>query len=470
MSHFTTLCFLSLHSNFIAMQINRDLLTKYNAKLPRYTSYPPANYFTKQFTQDHYLMSVEDSNFQHPKAISLYFHIPFCPKICFYCGCNAYQMEKKDTIDAYVSALLTEVDLVAARIDFNRLVTQVHFGGGTPNAVGLTYIKRIMEHVHRKFDFVDNAEIAMECNPAYLTENYVDGLHELGFNRISLGIQDFDTKVTDAVNRESSKLPVQDLVHILKGRDFKVNLDFIYGLPFQTKASFSESILQAVKIRPDRLVTFSYAHVPWAKKNQEKMEQFELPNPELKTDMFEAALNITKDAGYEFVGLDHFTLPEDELTIAVNERKLHRNFQGYCTRETTGQVYAFGVTGISQLNKAYSQNTYSIKEYIESLKNYELPVTKGYLLSADEMLIRDAINEIMCNRAMTWSNLQNHKNAKERLILNNELLLQLQDDDLIEQNKEGIFVTEQGRFFLRNIASAFDANLDVGSKKFSSTV
>lgn len=452
------------------MQINRELLSKYNAKLPRYTSYPPANYFTKQFTADHYLMAVEDSNYQYPKAISLYFHMPFCPKICFYCGCNAYEMEKKDTIDAYVSALLAEVDLVASRIDFERVVKQVHFGGGTPNAVSIKYITRIMEHIHRKFDFDEKAEIAMECNPAYLNKDYINQLAQLGFNRISLGIQDFDSKVTDAVNRESSKLPVEELVSYLRDKEIKVNLDFIYGLPFQTKESFADSIQKAVDIRPERLVTFSYAHVPWAKKNQEKMEQYDLPEPEEKITMFEKALEITSNNGYNFVGLDHFTLPEDELSIALNDRKLHRNFQGYCTRETTGQVYAFGVTAISQLNKAYSQNTYSIKEYIASLKKYELPVIKGYLISDDERLIRDAINEIMCNGALIWDNLSFHKNARERLILNTELLNQLEDDNLIEQTNQGIFVTQQGRFFLRNIASAFDANLETGGKKFSSTI
>lgn len=458
------------------MLIPRDLLEKYNTAVPRYTSYPPANFF-EQDHQDIDLAGIlEKSNNNPTRNISIYLHIQFCPKLCLYCGCNTSITRNRDKINEYVSALKKEIELVAKHIDKGRKVTQVHWGGGTPNYLESFQISDIMNLLRKHFTFNAGAEIAIECNPAYLDHSYIDTLKREGFNRFSLGIQDFKEKVLDTVNRDPSALPVKELSdYIRKDGKAAVNLDFIYGLPYQDEVSFKTTIRKAIEINPDRLVTFSYAHVPWFKTSQQQLEKHGLPSAEKKLRLFEGAFEELTNAGYEAIGLDHFAKPDDELTVALNNKKLHRNFQGYCTRETTGQVYAFGTSAISQLDDAYIQNTKGVKEYVSKMNQNNFAHDKVYLVTEEEQVLREVINEIMCNRVLPWKTIESRTGKpsdeiKKLTAINDEKLQQFLDDGLVFLDGDHLTVTSKGRFFIRNIAAAYDPLVENTDKKFSKSI
>lgn len=471
------LFFLFLLVNLKVMQIANDLLQKYNVPVPRYTSYPPANHFASSFGESEFVSMVSSSNSANPKHIAFYFHIPFCKKICFYCGCNAYPLGKGGLVSSYLNALKTELKMVMAHIDSNRLVSQIHFGGGTPNAVEAAALAELVDTIRAHFSFIDNPEIAIECNPAYLTYSYVDSLVDAGFNRFSLGIQDFKSDVLAGVNRDASAIPVNELVSYIKGkgRGIGVNLDFIYGLPGQSAQSFRDTAKMAAAIRPDRLVTFSYAHVPWLKKHQLMLEKRGLPSADEKMAMFQNASEILSAEGYLPVGLDHFVLPSDELFGALQNRELHRNFQGYCTRRTTGQVYAVGVTAISQLAGGYAQNVRDIDAYISMVGANHFPIEKGYLLADWQIATREVINSIMCNRYFSWQQV-----ASQLAISSSELqslvrfdiakVNDLQLDGLISYDGNELCVSELGAFFIRNVAALFDGDYQQQVNQYSKIV
>lgn len=457
--------------------MNKELLLKYNTHVPRYTSYPPANFFTDGYTSENYLVALDESNSWEPQTISLYFHIPFCKKLCFYCGCNACPMPANNIIANYVEALKAEIRLVSKYINKERTVNQVHFGGGTPNSIPVHYLVEIMELVKESFGFSASPEIAIECNPAYLDIHYVEELKKAGFNRFSLGIQDFNVEVLKGVNREDSFIPVRELINIIKegNQTISVNLDFIYGLPFQSANSFLETIKQAIDIRPDRLVTFSYAHVPWVNKNQDILERRGLPSNEEKSRMFELGSKELIASGYKAIGFDHFVRREDELYKAYQTGSLHRNFQGYCTRNRTGQVYAFGVSGISQLHKVYAQNTKDVAEYISSINKGVLPIRKGYRLDYKEIIIREVITELMCNKQLNWKALAEHlktsiASVKETVKYNEILLKQFEEDGILLLSEDKLTMTEEGMLFIRNVAASFDPLYKTTNQQFSKPV
>jgi oxygen-independent coproporphyrinogen III oxidase len=455
--------------------MKQAILEKYNIPVPRYTSYPPANYFTDSFTSADYVSAIEASNTARPDHISFYLHMPFCRSLCHYCGCNAYAMQKPEAVEKYIQAVHAEIDLVVKRLAPKRKIAQIHYGGGTPTALPAHYLRELNAHLLSAFDCIENPEIAIECHPGYADEAYWQELLAAGFNRFSLGIQDFDEKVLKAVNRKPSLLPVHAIFHHLKAHGAKVNMDFIYGLPYQTADSFADTIQQAVALEPDRLVTFSYAHIPGIYKRQLVLEKAGLPVSEEKSRMYISACEILASAGYKSVGMDHFVKPEDELYEALVNGQLHRNFQGYCTRRTTGQVYAFGVTGISQLADAYCQNTKNISEYIERIEKGELPIIKGYKLSREEQITREVIETLMCNYAIDWLALS------ERLALSVQELqqtigydeIQMQqfaEDGLIEYNQDQLTITPEGRLFVRNVAASMDLLMRNSDKVFSKPV
>ncbi len=552
------------------MKLDPHILEKYNVAVPRYTSYPPANHFTGGFTSAGQQELLLQSNSWQPQHVALYVHIPFCKKICFYCGCNACKLNNTGEVRSYIDALKKEIAMAAQHIDKSRRVTQLHFGGGTPNAIPAEMLAEIVELFRSLFTFGGSAEIAIETNPAYLDKPYLDALINTGFNRFSFGIQDFDNDVLKLVNREPSAMPVGELIDYVRNAGARktsgngsasdrgnsissgdygdgvtnkgsyaepvqerssgsnnsritVNLDFIYGLPGQTVESFTRTLKQAAELQPDRLVTFSYAHVPWLKKHQQILEKRGLPGPKEKTDMFLAGYNEMKNAGYEPIGLDHFVKKEDELYRALENKQLHRNFQGYCTRGTTGQVYAFGVTAISQLEKAYIQNTKSIKDYISEIDSNRFPVEKGMRVSDDQLIIREVITQLMCNKQLHWGDLaasikmagreaSTGMNAsseggsskggavssegeavssegltgragkgkgargltadqlKTLVGYDPEKLEGMQRDGLLEYDDEGLSVTETGSMFIRNIAVLFDPAYSEQVNRYSKSV
>ena len=458
------------------MKIPVALIDKYNVPVPRYTSYPPANFFKDDFVTENYLLAVKESNEKQPENISFYLHIPFCTQLCLYCGCNTHITRDHDIMRHYVDALKKEIHMLGKLINRDRKISQIHWGGGTPNVLPASYIGEVMELFTSNYQFIEQPEIAIECNPAHLDEAYIDDLVSFGFNRISLGVQDFQEKVLNTVRREVPDIPIGKLVEIIrKHPGVSVNLDFIYGLPFQTVESFAKTIEQAIAINPDRLVTFSYAHVPWVKKSQKKLEDYGLPNPEDKVKMFEEAWSKMTGAGYIPIGLDHYAKPDDYMAVALKNRSLHRNFQGYCTRETTGQVYAFGVTGISQLEDVYAQNSRTVREYIDKINKGVIQVVKGYELSNIDKIIRQIINEIMCNQYLSWEQIAQQfniqvKDLKKRLNFKEEKLDGFVVDELLSYTTDEIVITDLGRFFLRNIAAVFDIRLEGSVQKFSKSV
>lgn len=445
------------------MKITDDLLRKYNVPVPRYTSYPPANHFKDNFKEDDFIEILHKSNTGNPENIAIYIHIPFCKRICFYCGCNSCLIGSGSQVKPYIEALKKEIRLVSRFIDKERLVSQVHYGGGTPNSIEFSYLKSINDCICSEFSFIGDPEIAIECDPANLDLHYIDELLSTGFNRISFGIQDFNSDVLFKVNRKPPAIPPAELLKHIKSKNKNagVNFDFIYGLPGQSVKSFTSTMQMAAEIRPDRLVTFSYAHVPWIKKHQLILEKRGLPPPKEKTDMFLAAYDTLKRSGYEPVGLDHFVLPTDDLFIALASGTLHRNFQGYCTRKTTGQVYAFGVTAISQLSEGYSQNKKEFNDYISCIENGKLPVEKGYILSGAQQLAKTVITDLMCNKRVSFSEVASAHNVpvnvvRDAIKINEKLLYELETDGLITYTSDEIKVTETGSFFIRNIAASFD--------------
>lgn len=460
----------------VPFEVSRTLLEKYNQAVPRYTSYPPANLFGP-FHSSSYRQALEASNGQKPDNISIYIHIPFCHKICFYCGCNSTRMGQTEQVNAYVDAICRELEMVRQHLAPHRKVSQIHYGGGTPNAIAHTHLNRINRLIFDLFPMAEQPEIAIECHPGYLNEEYIKALVDARFNRVSLGIQDFNLQVLKTVNRDPSRLPVDEVMRLFRkyNADVKINLDFIYGLPGQSPESFAQTVSQAIAHAPDRIVTFSYAHVPWIKKYQEALDRAGLPAPDVKLKMFETGFRLMAEGGYREVGMDHFARPDDEMVKALDSGTLHRNFQGYCTRQTTGQVYAFGVSGISQLHRHYVQNTKDITLYIDTISRGEFAVEKGVALSDSEVVVREVINSLMCNRFVLWDELETVLGvdaAEIRRIVHfrDEDFVGLVDDGLVEVSDQGVRVTSVGRFFIRNVAVMFDPAFKGGNLTYSKSV
>ena len=441
-----------------------NILEKYNVPVPRYTSYPPANYF-RDLSEEEYVGAVRRSNDAKDRNLSFYLHIPFCRSLCYYCACNSYAMRSEAAVADYVKALHEEIDLIAPLLQRDRQVAQIHYGGGSPTSLQSTVINSLNQHILNLFPTIERPEVAIECHPGYLSLSDWRGLVEAGFSRFSIGVQDFDEKVLMTVNRRPSMERMEDIFGVLRDGGVHINLDFLYGLPGQSAASFCRTIAQAIRLQPDRLVMFSYAHVPWLKKQQLILEKTGLPTAEEKGRMFDEAAKLLSAAGYVRVGMDHFVRPDDELYTALQDGLLHRNFQGYCTRRTTAQVYALGVTGITQLDAAYAQNTKDIDEYIRTVRGGHLPVRKGYLLSRAEQLARQVIDSLMCNYAVTLTD-------EQRAVLNDDeqRLAEMQADGIIIIDGNTIRMTHESSPFVRNVAALLDPLMQHTTKVFSKPV
>mgnify|MGYP000936226163 FL=1 len=454
--------------------MNETLFKKYNVPVPRYTSYPTANEF-EPFDAPRYLKAVETSNDAAADNISFYIHVPFCRHLCHYCGCNSVAMAQPKRIEEYFETLHKEIDLLLPHLRKDRRISQIHYGGGSPSSMPLALIRGINEHLLSAFSTIDKPEIAIECHPGYLESNDWQYLLDSGFNRFSLGIQDFNTDVLRTVNRRPSLLPVADIMEILRKGGAKVNFDFIYGLPKQTTTEFVSTIQTAISLLPDRLVTFSYAHLPSLFKRQMILEKAGLPLQTEKLKMFEEASKMLQSAGYVPIGMDHFVLPDDDLNVALQHHTLHRNFQGYCPRRITAQVYAFGVSGISQLDAAYAQNTKDISAYMAQVNAGQMPIQRGYALAPWQRITREVIECIMCNNAINWRDMAQRLHVPvdeiKRAIHYNEAELQtLQADGLIAFDADSVVITPDGLPFVRNVAAAFDPMMRHNHRLFSKPV
>lgn len=441
--------------------MDSEILKKYNIPVPRYTSYPPANFFSDKLTEECYIRAIEESNHSLSNNISFYIHIPFCHRICYYCGCNSLPITSRENIRDYVEAIKTELRLLISKLDKRRKVSQIHYGGGTPTVLSHLDLGEINNIILSSFDTIENPEIAIECNPDALDMEYWHGLIKAGFTRISIGIQDFDVNVLKAVNRRASRERMEDVFSVLNGAGISTNIDFIYGLPLQTPESFLNSIERAVSLSPERIVTFSYAHVPWVNKLMLKLEERGLPEANIKKEIFDTAKDYMLRNGYTAIGMDHFVRKEDELYMAYQSGGLHRNFQGYCTKRTTAQVYGIGVSAISQLSGCYAQNTKEVSAYIESISQGKLPIIKGYEFLERDILAKEIIDMLMCNDRIEWEGISRTTNlsieqVRQIFVDKADALDELRRDNIIELREDALEVTKEGKVFIRNVASVFD--------------
>lgn len=436
-----------------------DLIEKYGNAVPRYTSYPPATELKDEFTPLDWEFALTESN-QHQSPLSLYFHIPFCQTACYFCGCNVIVSNNKNAAKTYIEYLSKEIEFTSSFIDTRRPVTQLHWGGGTPNYLSLEQVDYLWETINKQFTFDDKAEISIEINPRYVDRNYILFLKQMGFNRISFGIQDFNPQVQEAVNRVQPEALLFDVMDWIKEAGFEsVNVDLIYGLPYQTLSSFKETIKKTIKLDPDRIAIFNFAYVPWMKPVQKNIPESALPQPHEKLEIWQMSIQELTDNGYVFIGMDHFAKPNDELAIAQRNSSLKRNFQGYTT-QPEAELYGFGLTSISMLEDTYAQNHKRLKEYYQAIDQGILPVSKGFKLSKDDIIRRDVIMQIMSSFYLDKSQIEAKYHLDFDTYFAPELIAMrpLIADGLVQSNDDSIVVTNLGRLLVRNIAFLFDSH------------
>ncbi|KHT46863.1 oxygen-independent coproporphyrinogen III oxidase [Vibrio sinaloensis] len=436
---------------------DQAILDKYNYSGPRYTSYPTALEFHEAFTVSDYDMACT----QYPeRPLSLYIHIPFCHKLCYYCGCNKVITRHAHKADEYLDVLELEIRTRAALLQ-ERKVTQLHFGGGTPTFLTKAQISRLMAILRGEFCFEGDAEISIEVDPREIELDMLDHLRGEGFNRLSIGVQDFNKEVQKLVNREQDEAFIFAMVARAKELGFRsTNLDLIYGLPKQTKDSFAETLKQVLEMQPGRLSVFNYAHMPQLFAAQRKIKDEDLPVAEEKMAILQDTIATLTDAGYQFIGMDHFAQPDDELAVAQREGVLHRNFQGYTTQGEADLV-GFGVSAISMIGDAYAQNQKELKKYYAQVSDQRHALWKGVALDSDDLLRREVIKQLICNFKLDKTAIESEFDVtfndyfKEDL----ELLQTFINDELVEVDGKEVRVTLRGRLLIRNICMCFDKYL-----------
>lgn len=455
-----------------ALMLNHDLIKKYNVPGPRYTSYPTVPHWSVAPTHEEWLNSVrirfQESN--EKDGISIYIHLPFCESLCTYCGCNTRITKNHAVEEPYVQYLLKEWSMYLSVFDQKPKIREIHLGGGTPTFFSAENLKKLIEgilvHAERHVDY----EFSFEAHPANTSEEHLNTLYELGFTRLSLGVQDFNPKVQKAINRHQT---VEDVERVMKQAKeigyTSINLDIVYGLPFQTLDSINETIGAMIRLKPERIAYYSYAHVPWIKPGQRGFTEMDLPTDSYKRSLYELGKEMLLDAGYLEVGMDHFSLPEDELFVAMNQGKMHRNFMGY-TAHKSELLLGLGVSSISDSWDMFAQNEKTLPKYYEALDQNQLPIFKGHILSNEDLLVRKIILDLMCTFKTTLSELKKFdlhyaifKSKIRPLIL----------DGLAEIQGDTLLVAEKGKPFVRNVCMTLDFYLDGKtdlSERFSTTV
>jgi oxygen-independent coproporphyrinogen III oxidase len=456
-------------------EIDLTKFKKYDKPGPRYTSYPTAPQFNENFTHQDYLDEIVKTNYgSNLPDLSLYFHLPYCDTLCYFCGCNMIITRNRDRIKEYIKYLKKEIDLTRTYLLTDRKVAQHHWGGGTPTHLNPDEINELASYINKSFNFKDNAEISCEIDPRELTKAHLEALRNNGFNRISMGVQDFDEKVQKAVNRIQPEDITRQAIQWIRELGYdSINLDLIYGLPFQSVETFADTVDKIIDINPDRIAVFNYAHVPWMKKHMALIHPEDIPAPEIKLEILKMTIEKLVNAGYEFIGMDHFAKPDDELAVAMREKKLYRNFQGYSTN-AGADLYAMGITSISQLRNVYAQNYKTEKEYYSAIDNEILPTSKGYRLTDDDHLRREVIMKLMCDFELDFKTIEDEFKIDFKKYfawgLNN--LQEMQADDLVEISDTSIKVKNMGRMLIRNIAINFDGYIErkEDKAKYSRTV
>ena len=448
---------------------------KYSRPGPRYTSYPTAVEFNENFNEKIYIdrLKNQDSN----RALSLYFHLPFCRSACYFCGCNVVFTSKEDKKERYIGYIEKELKILSKFLDTNRKVIQLHFGGGTPTFFSATQLKRVINLIKSTFpNFLNQAEISCEIDPRFLTQEQLNVLVEGGFNRISFGVQDFNPKVQEAVHRIQSYQLTKNIVEMTRAKkEIKsINIDLIYGLPFQTFESFKETLNQVLTLKPDRLAVFNYAHVPWLMKTMRKIDETTLPKPEVKLEIMKYVIEFFENSGYETIGMDHFAKKDDELFKAIEKGELHRNFQGYTTKGGADMI-GIGLTSIGEGKDYYIQNFKNMRDYERAIDENRLPVFKGVELNQDDILRKFVIMELMANFKLDIKRVEKEFNINFKSYFKNALtqLEEFEKADLLKISDEKIEVSKTGTLLIRNISMPFDsylAKMAENKRRFSKTI
>lgn len=444
--------------------VSPELLRRFDVPGPRYTSYPTADRFVEAFGHNDYVLALEQRRLgSTAKALplSVYVHIPFCESLCYYCACNKIITKHHDRADAYLRYLSREIDLHTAHCGTGQVVSQLHLGGGTPTFLSDAGLRELMAMLKRSFNLAPGGEYSIEVDPRTVNADRLAVLAELGFNRLSFGVQDFDTEVQKAVHRVQPAEQVFALVESARSLGFEsINVDLIYGLPRQTPESFDRTLAQVVQLRPDRIALYAYAHLPERFKPQRRIISAELPTASGKLSMLSRSLDAFLDAGYVYVGMDHFALPTDALAVAKRQGRLHRNFQGYCTQPDCDLI-GLGVSAIGRVGATYSQNAKTLEEYYDYLDQGRLPVVRGLALTRDDLVRRAVIMALMCQGELLFEPMEQAWLIDFRSYFAAELeqLETMAGQGLVRVGSEGIEVTPVGWFFVRGIAMAFDRYL-----------
>ncbi|QTP57367.1 oxygen-independent coproporphyrinogen III oxidase [Billgrantia antri] len=454
---------------------DRPLVEKYDRPGPRYTSYPTAPQFHTAFAEDDYRAAAERSNrVAAPKPLSVYVHIPFCKSLCYYCACNKIITHNTERAAEYLDWLKQEIRVQGALFDETRRMTQLHLGGGTPTYLSNAQLGELMAALDEAFHFAEPEarEFSLEVDPRTVTPEQIHELKALGFNRLSFGVQDFDPDVQKAVNRVQSEEQVVELVAAAREAGFQsVSVDLIYGLPLQTVASFDATLAKIIALRPDRIAAYSYAHLPELFKAQRLIRPEDMPPPERKLELLELTIRRLTAAGYVYIGMDHFALPDDELSLARENGTLQRNFQGYSTHADCDMI-GLGITSIGKVGDSYSQNVKETAQYQAHLEAGRLPVMRGYRLNDDDRLRRDVINALMCHGRIDFAAIEARHDVVFRDYFADALaqLEEMQADGLLTISDGAIEVLPAGRLMMRNMAMAFDAYLKPEENRYSRTV
>jgi len=451
-----------------------ELLQKYDRPGPRYTSYPTAPVWSDKVTAGTYQKALKKASEKKETPFAIYCHIPFCHTRCYYCGCNTCITKEQDKVTRYLGYMDNELTNVSKLLGERRRVNQFHFGGGTPTYIGIEGLQKIVQRFGSVFELTKDCEISIEVDPRTTSSDDIRKLREIGFNRISFGVQDFDPEVQNEIGRKQSIECVQGLLTTAREVNYKgINFDLIYGLPSQTPDSFDRTLDICIAMRPDRVALYSFAYLPKLRPNQRKIKADKLPDTETKYRLFSDAVKKFTKAGYLQIGMDHFALPEDELAQAQNNGRLHRNFMGY-TIQSAPDMIGFGMSSIGYINDTFIQNSSQLETYEELMDNNGFAVYRGLELSQDDLIRQYVISNLMCNFNVSFDDLTYKFGVKyeEYFAEDDSLLAPFIEDGFLIQTNEGMRVTKLGRTFVRNIAMTFDAYLKDPDQKtiFSRTI
>jgi len=461
------------HEGVQRLILDRALIAKYDQSGPRYTSYPTAVQFHAGFGPEQYRAEAAASN-ASGRPLSLYFHIPFCDTVCFYCACNKIATKDRSKAGDYLQRLHREIAMQGELFDRSRPVEQLHWGGGTPTFLNHAEMRGLMEVTRAHFQLLDSdrGEYSIEIDPREATAETVALLRELGFNRMSLGVQDFDERVQKAVNRIQTEAETLTVLNAARDQGFRsVSIDLIYGLPFQTVESFTRTLDRVIQVGPDRLSVFNYAHLPERFKPQRRINEAELPTPEVKLEILSMAADHLADAGYVYIGMDHFARPQDELALAQRDGTLYRNFQGYSTHSNCDLI-GLGVSSIGSVGDCYAQNHHGLEEYYRRIDQGELAVFRGIRLSREDRMRRDLITRLICHFELDLDAFgrQWQVDAEAHFSAELQRLAEMQQDGLVARDGGWIRVLPPGRLLIRNICMLFDAYLGEGGGRFSRVI